>query len=1176
MSSKPVPYGKRGTAKSTKKNSSVQPLTDEMRKELKRGTDASVIATHTDSIVPVTQPATVLASATPSASTVTKLTTKKRAKPEPVQSTAPDSVKRVPYVADSQKLTIAHVETFKGNLKQYDESQRVEETTNPYLTDTTIYMPPTRRTFYQFIRDTYEEKFGLEIRTGDEKIDIDACAKLGLAGDQRVESFLYQKFIREYIRQASPYRGILVYHGLGSGKTCSAIAAAESLYGVANKRIIVMTPFSLRQNFINEISFCGFRHLQTNNHWVSQTMERDKDRYAQSVQLYARTVLSLSDLFIKNALRREHPERRVIWIPIFTKAPNFKTLDAQSQNDIRSQIQETINNRITFINYNGVTSHKLKEYACKDASGGTIFDDAVIIIDEFHNLTRLMQGSIVPYLMERSGKKRKIPAEPIVPGPWIPKLCGKAMNYKRAFLFYRLLCGAKDSKIIALSGTPIINFPEELAIISNVLGGYIDCVETYLTTSDDALVTSFIKMVDKDRRVDIIRVQAGTGIYKVLISVFPVGYIKVIDEATGEFLGVKRASDEDEVSIGKRGITEVFQTIKDNAIRMSIPISGTEKFISYPRLPPDGETFRKNFINESTLGIENSTVLKKRLTGIISYYRGSKEEYMPRIARNEIVACGMSDYVLSKYSEARNYELKLEMNKKEGDTGDVFADVEYFAKKKNPSSYRFRSRAICNFAFPKGIVRPFPINERAVDKETKDIEGTDIVDDIANGQVNPDEDRVLQEEVDKEDATITGPEEDDAVDGDEIEQPIPPVAEIRTYEEMIQRALADLNKNRDRLLKLSATSPEMTLAQYSPKMARMLENIMLSQGSNMMYSQFKTVEGLGVFGIAMKANGLSEIVIEGTDAEPYFSEETDASLRKGPTSGEKRFIYFTGEGSKERRNLILNIFNGSFDKLPQRIRAPFIESGYVDVKNKRGEICWVFGLTGAGAEGISLKNVRSVHIMEPYWNMVRLDQVKGRAVRICSHADLPFDDRAVEIFTYYTAFSQDQIDNKKIDQTILNTDRSETSDQKVLNVSMRKQQMNDTLINVMKESAIDCTMNLPDNGNIRCFNIYGSSGQYMFDPDLEVDKLLTQTEFVKGREEVPIESAVTTQRAGEDKFQIVEIEVSSGIVDRFIIKKDEHNKYTLFTMKDTRMQKPVGYIDMDPISGELMEPVFYQ
>ena len=55
-------------------------------------------------------------------------------------------------------------------------------------------------------------------------------------------------------------------------------------------------------------------------------------------------------------------------------------------------------------------------------------------------------------------------------------------------------------------------------------------------------------------------------------------------------------------------------------------------------------------------------------------------------------------------------------------------------------------------------------------------------------------------------------------------------------------------------------------------------------------------------------------------------------------------------------------------------------------------------ITASGAEGISLKNVRYVHITEPYWHPVRIEQVIGRARRICSHKNLPEQYRTVEVF----------------------------------------------------------------------------------------------------------------------------------------------------------------------------------
>lgn len=72
----------------------------------------------------------------------------------------------------------------------------------------------------------------------------------------KFEPYSYQKFIRDYLQKISPYRGLLMYHGLGSGKTCGSITVAENLKN--EKNIIVMLPASLRSNFIKDgLKFCA-------------------------------------------------------------------------------------------------------------------------------------------------------------------------------------------------------------------------------------------------------------------------------------------------------------------------------------------------------------------------------------------------------------------------------------------------------------------------------------------------------------------------------------------------------------------------------------------------------------------------------------------------------------------------------------------------------------------------------------------------------------------------------------------------------------------------------------------------------------------------------------------------------------------------------------------------------
>ena len=537
----------------------------------------------------------------------------------------------------------AAIDTTLGPLfKQYQEGQQKIEETNNYKTDTEIYTPQSRKSFYRFIDDNYRDAFALasEFKTG---VDENACEKLSKAATEgQIQAFQYQRFIREYIRQASPNRGVLVYHGLGSGKTCSAIAAAEALYGIAKKKIIVMTPFSLRANFMSEISFCGFKHFSLKNYWVKQIVDNN------IIRSYAKSVMSLPDEYLNKLVKRAEPERRVIWIADFSKSTsNYDELTPQERDDVRLQLNTMIDSRIKFVNYNGIPATELKKFACYEdpVTGEREFDNAVIVIDEIHNLTRLMQGAIMPYMMARKGKARKIAPEPVVPGKWAPKLCDSALNYKRAYIFYRLLTNAKNSKIIGLSGTPIINFPEELGILSNILAGYIDCMELLIQTTSSTLIDKFIQMAKEEPRVDIVRsIESESGKYKVLISIFPEGYEKVIpgpEEKDKEFIGVKYNPEAQE------SIEEIYERIKVKAAANKVTVLSVN-YKSYARLPPDDEGFRGNFIAETTFAIKNALVLKKRLTGLISYYKGSKEEYMPRVLRDVVIKCGMINKGLSR------------------------------------------------------------------------------------------------------------------------------------------------------------------------------------------------------------------------------------------------------------------------------------------------------------------------------------------------------------------------------------------------------------------------------------------------------------------------------------------------------------------------------------------------
>ena len=302
------------------------------------------------------------------------------------------------------------------------------------------------------------------------------------------------------------------------------------------------------------------------------------------------------------------------------------------------------------------------------------------------------------------------------------------------------------------------------------------------------------------------------------------------------------------------------------------------------------------------------------------------------------------------------------------------------------------------------------------------------------------------------------------------------------------------------------------LANYSAKYAAMLKKIAAAPGSSLIYSQFLDMEGVGIFRVAMDVNGYAPIEIELVGGTVQFSKATEDSLRKGP-GAQPRYLTFSGGEKQEVRAAALSIFNAQFSDLPDSMNVILKEAGYTD--NKVGELCRVFCITSAGAEGLSLRNVRAVHIMEPYWNEVRLRQVKGRAIRIGSHLDLPEDQRDVSIYTYISCFSDDaqlnRVPESRIDQTILQHDGVDakkaidaglpmqpgmtsyvlTTDEMIYTISERKRKIIEALESVMKSAAVDCELNYKQNkdGSFKCLPLKGSIGDFIYNPVLREDIL---------------------------------------------------------------------------------------
>ena len=200
-------------------------------------------------------------------------------------------------------------------------------------------------------------------------------------------------------------------------------------------------------------------------------------------------------------------------------------------------------------------------------------------------------------------------------------------------------------------------------------------------------------------------------------------------------------------------------------------------------------------------------------------------------------------------------------------------------------------------------------------------------------------------------------------------------------------------------------------------------------------------------------------------------------LNKKPAT--KYYAFYTSNETPEECEIYRLIFNNNWDALRSNSKYTYIAEQLEtmcenpDEGNLNGQILKVLMVTKKGAEGLDLKNVRSVHVIEPHWQPVLMDQVIGRARRYNSHSGLPELDRNVSVYIYVSTYgTQTHVKNASIMKTDTCKYKNDalgkygkyiTSDEYLYITSEKKKEINDAFQRLIKNSAIDCDINLVDN-----------------------------------------------------------------------------------------------------------------
>ena len=205
------------------------------------------------------------------------------------------------------------------------------------------------------------------------------------------------------------------------------------------------------------------------------------------------------------------------------------------------------------------------------------------------------------------------------------------------------------------------------------------------------------------------------------------------------------------------------------------------------------------------------------------------------------------------------------------------------------------------------------------------------------------------------------------------------------------------------------------LEAYAPKIKRILDYVIKSEGIVFIYTNYYP-SGILPLAIALEHIG--------------FVKYNASNLTGDNITVEDKFT------SKKRPSYI--VLSRDTNLSPNNDKEIEVAKSR---ENSDGSIIKV--IISRISEGVDFKRIREVHMLEPWYNLNKCEQIIGRAVRTCSHIDLPKEQRNVTIYFHAT----------KYDESV------ESVDLWTYRVAENKQKRITEVERVIKETSIDCNLN---------------------------------------------------------------------------------------------------------------------
>ena len=257
---------------------------------------------------------------------------------------------------------------------------------------------------------------------------LDPCSSAAV--EQVFELTPVQRIVTRFLHPLTPYMGLLVNHGVGVGKTCTAVSIAEQFLEIApTRQVIVVAPQALQENFEKTVfDPAKLRWDAQEGHWTTQQCTGTS--YLERLDLMTTRELKTVAFKVAESRRSRY------------KITGYLELANWIERTLRSQT--------------GAITDPTQRRIAEDRVLGRLFSDHLIIIDEAHNLRdTAADAAAEPAPTEAAGKENEAKEND----------AGKALNpYLK-----RICLNAEGMRLVLMTATPMYNAAPEICLLLNYL-----------------------------------------------------------------------------------------------------------------------------------------------------------------------------------------------------------------------------------------------------------------------------------------------------------------------------------------------------------------------------------------------------------------------------------------------------------------------------------------------------------------------------------------------------------------------------------------------------------------------------------------------------------------------------------------------------------------------------------